>query len=94
MVFFKLMPHTLKIKNSWKSLKFSSTITSFLAYPMSSISGHKTQGNTLGKEIVGSWGCYKNGAKGWLYVILSRVADLNDLYIFEELPADPKKIKL
>ena len=70
---------------------FSSTITSFLAYPMSSMSGHKTQGNTLDKLIVGSWGKYKYGTKGWLYVVLSRVSDLDHIFLIEKLSTDPKK---
>ena len=60
---------------------------------MSSISGHKTQGSTLDSAIVGSWGRYKYGAKGWLYTILSRVPNLNNLYILKEIPTDPKKFK-
>ena len=60
---------------------------------MSSISGHKTQGKTLDKLIVGSWGRYKYGSEGWLYTILSRVADLNDLYILEALPLNIKRFK-
>ena len=90
---FRLKPRTIKIKNKWKTIQFSSTITSFLAYPMSCISGHKTQGKTLDSAIVGSWGRYRYGAKGWLYTVLSRVKCLNDLYVFEKLPTNIKKFK-
>ena len=79
--FFKLSPKKITVANKWKTIKFSSTITSFLAYPMSSLSGHKTQGNTLDKLIVGSWDQYKYSAKGCFYVALSRLSDLDNIFL-------------
>ena len=60
---------------------------------MASLTGHKVQGATLDAIIVGSWGCYKYGAQGWLNIVLSRVRQLSDLYILEKLPERPEFFK-
>ena len=44
--------------------------------------GHKLQGKTKESLMVGEW----NNTKNWIYVVLSRVKRLRDLYLLTELP--------
>ena len=41
--------------------------------------------------FIAGWGTYKTGKGGWLYVVLSRVKDLKNIYILEELKTDITK---
>jgi PIF1-like helicase len=58
------------------------------------LTGHKTQGLTLDHLILGHMnGKNKYGNNGWLYVILSRVRDINGLHLLTPLSTDLSKYK-
>ena len=75
------------------------TQTQFPCSPAFAITGHKVQGQTLDQLIVGSWRPSTSkgkapavlsslGADGYLYVLLSRVRSIANLYILNPLPTD------
>ena len=47
--------------------------------------GHKIQGKTLKKVMVGNTKGHTYNSTGWLYVLLSRARQLNDIYIVKKL---------
>ena len=58
--------------------------------PLFAITGHKCQGQTEEKVVVGPWtNQHRKGSTGWLYVVLSRVRRLQDIYLIEPLSEDP-----
>ena len=47
--------------------------------------GHKLQGKSVDCLIIAEWA---TGIRNWTYVVLSRVKELKNLYLLEELPPD------
>lgn len=64
-------------------VKVKITVHQFYCVPAFALTGHKTQGSTLPSILVGSWGRHRYGARGWMYVVLSRVRDLNSFFMLE-----------
>jgi len=48
--------------------------------------GHKLQGKTVEELIVAEWA--PANIKNWIYVVLSRVKELKNLYLLQKLPND------
>jgi hypothetical protein len=61
--------------------------------PAPVLTGHKWQGQTVERLLVGSWGGYKYGRDGWAYVVLSRAQTASGIYLLEPLPTNVKKFK-
>ena len=82
---------TKKIK--WANTEFKCTLESFKVVPNYAITGHKTQGQTMDSIIVGSYRGHKFNNDGWIYVVLSRVNNINDLFTMELLDTDVRKYR-
>ena len=63
-------------------------MTQFPIVTSFAITGHKTQGATLKNILICSFMGHSSGKSGWLYVVLSRVKSLKNIFILEELPSD------
>ena len=58
------------------------------------LTGHKVQGISVDSIMMGSVSSHhRNGATGWLYVVLARVRRLEGLFLLEPLETDPRKYK-
>jgi hypothetical protein len=69
-------------------------ITQFPCVLSSVLTGHKVQGISVDSIMIGSMSSHhRNGATGWLYVVLSRVRRLQGLFLLEPLESDPRKYK-
>ena len=78
-------------KFSFGNLKVKCELCGFKVSPRFAMTGHKTQGMTMEDLFIAGWGTYKTGKGEWLYVVLSRVKDLKNIYILEELNTDITK---
>ena len=85
--YFALKPRTFgKFKFGFGSLRVSVKLTGFQCSPSSAITVHKTQGMTLPSLLICEFGQHRRGGDGWLYVALSRVKRLEDLYLLKPIP--------
>ena len=57
------------------------------------VTGHKTQGATLGNIFVCGYGPHGNGRSGWLYVVMSRVRDISNIYLLKKLTKKAKDFR-
>ena len=64
----------------------SATISQFPCVPAFSLTGHKTQGATLKNVLIASYTGHSSGKDGWLYVVISRIKSLENLYTVDKLP--------
>ena len=64
----------------------SATINQFPCVPAFSLTGHKTQGATLKNVLIASYSGHSSGKDGWLYVVISRIKSLENLYTVDKLP--------
>ena len=85
--YFVLKPRSFnKVKFGFGSLTVSVKLTGFQCAPSSAITIHKTQGMTLPNLLLCQFGSHSKGGDGWLYVALSRVRRLEDLYLLKPIP--------
>ena len=92
--YFVLKPRSFnKVKFGFGSLTLSVKLTGFQCAPSSAITVHKAQGMTLPNLLICGFGNHRRGGDGWLYVALSRVRRLEDLYLLEPLPESVKSFK-
>ncbi|KAK4003752.1 hypothetical protein OUZ56_005507 [Daphnia magna] len=69
-------------------------VTQFPCVSALVLTGHKIQGRTLDAVILGALSrIHKTGHSGWIYVILSRVRTVNNLFLLTPLEEDLKKYK-
>jgi hypothetical protein len=68
-------------------------LTSFRCAPASVLTGHKWQGQTTDKLLVGDFGQYKTGKDGWAYVVLSRAKTSSGIYLLQPLARYAKQFK-
>ena len=93
---FPLSPHTSTIDNPLAKTRGAPQIriTQFPCKSAVALTVHKTQGQTLASVLLGPANRhFRHGAQGWLYVILSRVPTLGDLFVTESLPRNPQQFK-
>ena len=83
--YFKVPTSSTKRVISFGSLKVKCNITGFRVKPRFAITGHKTQGMTMPELFIAGIGTYGTGKHGWLYVALSRVKDLSNIYTLAPL---------
>jgi hypothetical protein len=76
---------TYKIRVNGKDVNLQAKLTQLPLVSMFALTGHKCQGRTLPALIVGPPKKHANESSGWLYVMLSRVSQLKDLYLVEPL---------
>ena len=88
--YFKVKPETRQYKvrlRSWnRAIIDKIKVTNFQINSSISTTGHKLQGKTLDNLVVNSWG-YR--CAHWVYVVLSRVRQLNNLVLNVRL--DPNR---
>ena len=88
--YFKVKPETRQCKiklRQWNNTVIDKIKTTYLPINSSiSTTGHKLQGKTLDNLVVNSWG-YR--CAHWVYVVLSRVRELNNLVLNVKL--DPNR---
>ena len=88
--YFKVKPETKQCKirlRQWNNTVIDKIKTTYLPISSSiSTTGHKLQGKTLDSLVVNSWG-YR--CAHWVYVVLSRVRQLNNLVLNVKL--DPNR---
>ena len=76
------------IKKTFNDVRI--TVTQFALVWGRPITGHVSQGQTLSNGmILTDPKRHKSGFDGWLYVVLSRMCALNDLWMTHPLPEDP-----
>ena len=71
----------------------NATITQFPCVPAFSLTGHKTQGATLLNVLIASYSGHSTGKDGWLYVVISRIKSLKNLFTVDELKTDIRHYK-
>jgi hypothetical protein len=77
-----------------RNVNLSAKLTQLPLVSMFALTGHKCQGRTLPALIVGPpKQRHASGSSGWLYVMLSRVAQLKDLYLVEPLDTNMSRYK-
>jgi UvrD-like helicase C-terminal domain len=54
------------------------------------LTGHKVQGQTLKAIVIAKWDSHKSRRAAWMYVALSRVANLKSLFILSPLSTQMK----
>ena len=88
--FFEVERKTANLTNDWNSnfKDVKTTMTQFPIVTAFAITGHKTQGAALKNILICSFKGHSSGKSGWLYVVLSRVKSLKNIFILEELPSD------
>ena len=85
--FFEVERKTASLTVDWDS-NFKGVQTQMSQFPIVTafaITGHKTQG-TLKNILVCSFKGHSSGKSGWLYVVLSRVKSLKNIFILKKLP--------
>ena len=95
--FVTLSPRTHHIKSfEWSSrvVDVTGKCTTFPTVAAFSLTGHKTQGQTLKNILIGSFKGHSNGRTGWLYVVISRVKSLENIFIVDKLPENTSWFKL
>ena len=88
--FFEVERKTASLAVDWDS-NFKGVQTQMSQFPIVTafaITGHKTQGATLKNILICSFKGHSSGKSGWLYVVLSRVKSLKNIFILEKLPTD------
>ena len=91
--FFRICPSQCKKTFKWNQLKLSVKLKGFRLSPRFALTGHKTQGSTMDHAFIGSFGKHRFGTQGWLYVVLSRVPDICNLFLLEKLSEDLRKYR-
>ena len=87
--YFSIKSKKRRVKCDWKTNDaIKASTTQFPCVAAFSITGHKVQGATLKNILVASWKGHGSGMTGWLYVVLSRVRSLTNLFVLEELKKD------
>ena len=88
--FFEVERKTASLAVDWDS-NFKGVQTQMSQFPIVTafaITGHKTQGATLKNILVCSFKGHSSGKSGWLYVVLSRVKSLKNIFILKKLPTE------
>ena len=88
--YFKVGTSSMGREISFGSRKVKCNITGFRVKPRFAITGHKTQGMTMASLFIAGIGNYGTGKDGWLYIALSRVKDLSNIYILTKLSENLK----
>jgi hypothetical protein len=78
---FPIKP-SIRVRIPGRQQHFNVIVESFPITPMFACTGHKVQGKSMSKLIVGN---VDTKMRGWLYVVLSRARTLDGLYLMERI---------
>ena len=81
---FAIPTTSAKVSIKWKG-SMKCNITGYKVVPNWSFTGHKTQGKTMRDVIIGDIHGHKYNQTGWIYVLLSRVHDLDHVFLIKPL---------
>ena len=85
--FFTLKPINITLNFQWQNMptEIKASGKQFPVVPALAITGHKVQGATIQNILITSFKGHKTGKTGWLYVVLSRVKSLKNIFLVEKL---------
>ena len=69
----------------------NASITQFPVNSNIATTGHKLQGQTKKRLVIGTW---NHRVKNWVYLVLSRVKTLDGLFLSSPLPKDMEKYRI
>ena len=94
--FFSLRTSNSSLSFQFKNMptKISSELKQFPVVTAFAITGHKTQGATIKNILISGFGPHAPGKSGWLYVVLSLVNDLKNIFLLKKLVTNSKGFKI
>ena len=81
---FRIPQFSICKKIPWKQ-NLNVKLIGFQVVPNWAFTGHKTQGKTMRKVMIGDTKLHTYNASGWIYVLLSRARQLSDVYLVKKL---------
>ena len=91
---------SLKPTNLWVSFQLpemksdiATSMTQMPSVTAFAVTGHKTQGAPFKNIFLCGYDSHGNGRSGWLYVVMSRVKDIKNIYLLTKLTKKASEFK-